>query len=1824
MKRKIGIFKMLATAMVAVVMTAAAVQAAAPVIDWHNIPNSAEVGVNYQWEIEAYGTDVIWSIASGRLPDGLSIYETYDWWSDYSYTYIYGTPTETGPFTFEVAATNGDGSGTREFTITINELQPPVITTTTLSNGEVGASYSSQIRADGSGITWSIPSGSSLPPGLQLGSTSQGQGYVYRYISGTPTQAGPFTFKVAATNAAGSDTATFTINIDEQQPPVITTTSLSNGEKDVYYNSWISATGGGITWSIASGNLPDGLSIDPNGNSWSGQSETYIYGTPTETGSFTFEVAATNATESDTTEYTIVITELQLPVITTTSLPVGIMNVSYNNGYIRANGTGITWSIPSSSSLPPGLSIYENYSSSTDEFGQRYSYTYVYGTPTTVDTFTFKVAATNAAGSDTSEFTIVVEPPLSAPITNIDLPRNGAVGVSYSGNIRADGSNVTWSVESGELPDGLSWYRNQYPTYSYMQISGTPTKADTYTFTVQADNGTDVGMREFTVVIGPRPLPVISTTSLSNGEVGAQRNWQIGANVSGITWSIDGDLPPGLQLNADYDGNSYTYISGTPADTGTFTFTVVATNETGSGTKELTLKIIPLQPPVITATSLPNGQNGMSYNYYSNIASGSNVTLSTESGTFPPGLYYSGSNIYGTPTETGTFTFTVKAENDAGSVTKQFTIVIAPPPAPSITSRNVPAAGSVGSTFSGTFSANVVGITWELDGDVPPWLQLDETYNNYNGNRNLRIYGTPTQSGPYTFTVTATNETGSSAPEEFTVVIDPPPSAPSYYTASVPSSGQAGGYYYGTVYMRYATTWSIVDGPAWLEVEESGWNTSYGQGMGYARIGGTPDATGPVTFTVKAENEIGEVTRDFTVNIGELQPPSISTSSIPNSGEKTVNYSASIQASGYSITWSIDDGELPPGLELVDQSNGQGNSNIYVRGIPTAAGSYTFTVKADNGAGDGNTKQYTINITELQPPVITTETLPNGEKGVSYNSQVYVEGSNMTLSIIGSLPPGLNSYTNSYTGYSYRYIYGTPTTIGTYTFKVVAKNDAGSDTTEYTIAITELLPPVITTTVLPDGVVGSSYGNEIRATGSNITLSLEGELPPGLSYYINSGTGWRSLYINGTPTQTGTFTFKAVATNDAGSDTTEFAIVIRNIEIITIALPAGEINADYEARIETRSGSSINWNISSGNFPPSLNTSSYWDWQNGRQVYFWRIYGTPTQAGTYNFTVRAYNGTSSDEKRLSIEIYAPYTVTFDANGGNAIDPATGTTGAGGKLASLPTPTRTGYTFDGWFTGETDGDEVTTSTAFRRNTTIYAQWTINTYTVTFVDQDGMELDEQTVDYGSAATAPTTDPTRTGYTFTGWDEEFDNVTGDLTVKAQYAINTYTVTFVDHDGTELDEQTVDYGSTATAPTSPTRTGHTFTDWDKEFDNVTEDLEVKAQYAINTYTVTFVDHDGTELYEQTVDYGNAATAPTTDPIRTGYTFTDWDKEFDNVTGDLEVKAQYAINTYIVTFVDHDGTTVLLSQQVNYGSAAVAPITNPTRTGYSFTGWDKEFSTVTEDLEITAEYTLNVYTVIFVDYDGTTELDRQTVNHGGTATAPTSPTRTGYTFSRWDRTLTNVTKDLEVRAEYVFNVYTVTFVDYDSTTVLLSQQVNHGGGAIAPASPTRTGYTFAGWDKEFSTVTEDLEVVAVYTLNVYTVTFVDHDGTALSQQTVNHGSAATAPASPTRTGYAFTGWDVDFSAVTGDLTVTAMYDVTPILPKIATGNLLTQTRSGLNLTAKTNATIEVYNLSGKLISRQNYIAGNYSISFGHLPKGMYIVKASFGSEKQTLRMPVR
>ena len=211
-------------------------------------------------------------------------------------------------------------------------------------------------------------------------------------------------------------------------------------------------------------------------------------------------------------------------------------------------------------------------------------------------------------------------------------------------------------------------------------------------------------------------------------------------------------------------------------------------------------------------------------------------------------------------------------------------------------------------------------------------------------------------------------------------------------------------------------------------------------------------------------------------------------------------------------------------------------------------------------------------------------------------------------------------------------------------------------------------------------------------------------------------------------------------------------------------------------------------------------------------------------------------------------------------------------------------TRVGYTQVGWSTVDGGEKVYDFKDIYTKNEalTLYPVWNTNKYTITFDTNGGSEIAPITQDYGTEITAPD-NPTRKGYTFKGWDKEIPETmpAENITVKAQWEINQYTITFDTNGGSEIAPITQDYGTEITAPDNPTRKGYTFKGWDKEIPETmpAENITVKAQWEINQYTITFDTNGGSEIAPITQDYGTEITAPD-NPTRKGYTFKGWDKE--------------------------------------------------------------------------------------------------------------------------------------------------------------------------------------------------------------------------------------------------------------------------------------------------------------------------------------------------------
>ena len=440
----------------------------------------------------------------------------------------------------------------------------------------------------------------------------------------------------------------------------------------------------------------------------------------------------------------------------------------------------------------------------------------------------------------------------------------------------------------------------------------------------------------------------------------------------------------------------------------------------------------------------------------------------------------------------------------------------------------------------------------------------------------------------------------------------------------------------------------------------------------------------------------------------------------------------------------------------------------------------------------------------------------------------------------------------------------------------------------------------------------------------------------------------------------------------------------------------------------------------------------------------------------------------------------------------------------------------------------------------------------TYTVTFLGKDGGKLKEQTVKKGESATAPEA-PEIEGFTFSGWSGSYENVTADVTIRASYTENGKAV-YTELDNailaaealtqTKYTEST--WSAVASALTAAKAVDRNLFVADQNIVDVATSALTSAMsgLVVKTFTVTFTV-DGIEVSSQTVEYGKNATAPVT-PTKEGYDFVAWNGDYTNVTADVTVVAEFAVKTFTIKFVDWDGTELNV-QIIEYGNNAVPP-SAPTREGYVFQEWVGTYQNVAADAIVVANY-------IELSKANYTALDQAIA-------VAKAKIQADYTSDSWnvlqsalasaeavDRNLLAENQSEIDQATTALNAaigalvlqtYTVKFVV--DGEVVSTQEVTQNAAAVAPSTPVKLGYNFDHWDQDFSSVTEDMTITAIFTVKTFIVKFVDWNNSILSSQTVEYGASATAPTNPTREGYVFDGWNGSYENVVSNVTITAIY----------------------------------------------------------------------------------
>lgn len=463
---------------------------------------------------------------------------------------------------------------------------------------------------------------------------------------------------------------------------------------------------------------------------------------------------------------------------------------------------------------------------------------------------------------------------------------------------------------------------------------------------------------------------------------------------------------------------------------------------------------------------------------------------------------------------------------------------------------------------------------------------------------------------------------------------------------------------------------------------------------------------------------------------------------------------------------------------------------------------------------------------------------------------------------------------------------------------------------------------------------------------------------------------------------------------------------------------------------------------------------------------------------------------------------------------------------GGSVPQRPSNDMYDYTFVSW---DKSLKNVTTDTVF------YAQFQnkIKEYKVSFQNWNHKELYVDYVSKGKTAEYVGAVPTRESdehysYTFSGWDKPLTNVNEDRIITALYdstPVN-YTVTFKNGDSI-LYRDHVPYLGTATyrglAPTKePTATSEfVFIGWDKPLTGVASDFETQALFEEKsvTHTVEFYNYDSTLLYTASVSHHGTATYVGSTPYREpegpyAYTFSGWNRELTNVTSSFSTVAQFTATERLIPthFYNYDGT-YLYTAYSNYGKPAYYAGAMPyheedEKYVYEFDGWDRDISYITEETITYAVFSkeLRTYKCVFKNYDGT--ILYVTYVHAGDTAVYIGDTpikdddvNVVYRFIGWNKPLENISSDMVFIAEFeVYEVggggetkyYVVNFVNYDDE-LLDFDIVEKGTNAsyewetpVRPSSPQYGSYYFAGWDKSFENIQQNLNVFAQYMTDYY------------------------------------------------------------------------------------------------------------------------------------------
>ena len=997
-----------------------------------------------------------------------------------------------------------------------------------------------------------------------------------------------------------------------------------------------SSSKGGVTWSITG---PGALSNQTSSSA--------TYTAP----------AATNAAQSATITATSVadptksdpvnITVPAAVSVTTAALPGDLVGTAYSQALAASGGIPpYTWTIVTGT-LPACLTMN--------------SAGVISGTPTascvgTATNLTFK--ATDSGAATPLSATSVALSLNVAPAPAIQLPAPGllsigVIGTPYNISLAATGGagTLSYSISAGALPGGLT-------INAAGSIVGTPTAAGTFNFTVLASDAFgDSQTQSYSIKVNYPPvaiappggaLPVAFTGSAYSQSLTAG-----GGSGAGFVWTVIG--LPADGITATPNGATLT-ISGNPTNPANISFTASVKDGAGNTSGPFNYTIAAYNPISIPATnpaSLPSNTT-INAAYTGTISasggSGSGYTWTVTG--LSDGLSSTNTGgtltITGTPTTASTVTFNVSVKDSSGSSTGPIAYTITVNSVLTLPATNpatLPGNATTGTAYTGTITASGgsgTGYVFTVTGLPSNGISSAASAGT------LTISGTPTTTGPVTFSVSIKDSFGNTAgPIAYTIIVYNPLVLPAN-PGTLPLTGTVNAAYTGAI----VATGGSGSGYTFTVTGLSDGLTSASTG-GTLTISGTPTSASSVTFqaSVKdsAGNSAGPIT--YTVNIyNPLTLPATIPSTLPGNATFGVLYNGTVTASGGSeagYVWTVT------GLPNLGLSYIASGGVLVISGTPTNAGTVTVTVSLKDSIGDtAGPFTYTINAyNPIALPAPNPGTLPSSATvSVLYTGTIVASGgsgSGYTFTVTG-LSDGLTSATSGNT----LTISGTPTSASTVTFNASVKDPLGNTAgpTTYTVNVyAGLTLPAPNPASLGPGTINAAYSGTVTVgggSGSGYVWTVTGFPANGLNYTTNGAT----LTITGTPTSTTAVSFNA-SVKDSANNTTgpiTYTIPVNN----SLTLPAPNPNTlpskaytgqNYSGTIVAQGGSGSGYVFTVTGLSDGLTSSS-----SGNTL---TISGTLTSVSTVTFMVSVKDsaGNSAGPITYTTSVYNPLILNRNPN-----------------------------------------------------------------------------------------------------------------------------------------------------------------------------------------------------------------------------------------------------------------------------------------------------------------------------------------------------------------------------------------------------------------------------------------------------------------------------------------------------------------------------------------------------------------------------------------------